>query len=301
MHMKSKLIDLTGKKFGHWTVLKYVGKRKWLCQCDCGTKKEVYGNNLLSGKTKSCGCQINKYGNVSRRLIKIYYHMIDRCYHTKDKEYKRYGVRGIKVCDEWRNDINNFISDMNDSYIKHINKFGEKDTTLDRIDVNGNYCKENCRWATITEQANNRRNNHFITYQNETHTIAEWSKITGIKACTIAQRLRSGKTLEQVFYHPLNDDKKQKLRKICLEKGYNFQRIFKNLKLFSLEDCLEKEKVYLKELEEKTKIHLLRFAYKKNNQNCYYFRCFCGNTFISTLHEIKSKHTKSCGCLKKHR
>ena len=293
----SRRRNLAGEKFGHWTVIKYVRKSKWLCQCDCGTKKEVYGNSLLNGKSKSCGCKINKYKDISRRLIKIYYHMIDRCYNINDNDYKNYGARGIKVCNEWRNDINNFISDMNDSYIKHINKFGEKDTTLDRIDVNGNYCKENCRWATIIEQANNRRNNCFITYRNETHTIAEWSKITGIKACTIAKRYKEGKALEQIFYHPLKYEEEQKIKELCKKKGYNFQRIFENLKQISLEDCLEKEKVYLKELEEKTKIHLLRFAYKKNNKNFYYFRCFCGNIFISSLIRIKSGHTKSCGCL----
>lgn len=191
--------NLTGQKFGKLTVLKLQEKRKrntkgyryyWLCQCECGNKTIAETYKLKLGHTKSCGClvkekiaKVNQTHNLSKtRIYKIYSGIKKRCFNTKSQSYNCYGARGIKVCDEWLNDFKTFY----DWAIKN----GYKDNyTIDRIDVNGNYEPNNCRWVTSFEQASNRRNNHNLTYKNVTHTIADWSRITQIKEATIRQRI----------------------------------------------------------------------------------------------------------------
>lgn len=99
------------------------------------------------------------------KLYKAWLNIKSRCYDKNNISYKRYGGRGIVVSKEWINDFNKFKKDMNNSFLKHISKYGSKNTTFDRINVNGNYCKENCRWATWEIQENNRRNN--ISYEDK--------------------------------------------------------------------------------------------------------------------------------------
>lgn len=102
-----------------------------------------------------------------------------RCNGVNNKDYHYYGGRGITVCDRW-NDFLNFKEDMYESYLEHVEKYGEHDTSIDRIDVNGNYCPENCKWSTKKDQANNRRSNHKINICNKTYTLAELEELTGI-------------------------------------------------------------------------------------------------------------------------
>ena len=146
-------------------------------------------------KHKSCGCLYETHGQAKgehTRLYNIYHGMKKRCYNLMSKSYKDYGGRGIKMCDEWLSD---FVS-----FYKWAVANGYKDNlTIDRIDVNGNYEPSNCRWATVTEQANNKRNNRFIQYKEEKHTIAEWSKILKIKRETIRYRIKHNFPLEKVF------------------------------------------------------------------------------------------------------
>ena len=214
-----KLIDLTGQKFGRLTVLERTTSTnknvKWLCVCDCGKITSVFGVDLKSGKTKSCGClfseqlaQRNKqnalYMSVSkdgdkpqswRRIYGIRYLMICRCYNPNTDQYSDYGGRGISVCPKWR-DKNNGKA----NFYKWAMSHGYADNlTIDRIDVNGNYEPSNCRWVTMKEQQNNRRNNHLITYNGETKTVAEWELATGIKQHTILQRLRRGWRIEDAL------------------------------------------------------------------------------------------------------
>ena len=178
--MGRKTEDLTGKKFNKLTVMGRDGTYKsgnvrWLCRCDCGGYTHSPGCDLKSGKIKGCKCissermtRINtKHGGFGTRLYEIWRQMHRRCYGVGTKAYPDYGGRGITVCDEWRE-----FEPFRAWALKH--GYAD-DLTIDRIDVNGDYCPDNCRWATAKEQANNKRNNHLIEYNGETHTISEWA------------------------------------------------------------------------------------------------------------------------------
>lgn len=191
-----KAHDITGQRFGRLLVLRLEmqgKKRYWRCRCDCGTEKTVKTRNLLFCKTQSCGCLkvevIKRGGNLRHGLAYSSTHAIwaamkSRCSNPNVRGYNRYGGRGISVCERWRESFVNFVADM-----------GERPpgTSLDRIDTNGNYTPENCRWATQLVQANNTRTNRFITFNGKTQTLAEWGREMGIPAPLIGERLRRRK------------------------------------------------------------------------------------------------------------
>ena len=183
-------MNIIGQKFGKLLVLektnekaKNNGEYKYKCICDCGKKILVRGSNLKQGNSKSCGCShSNSITKENHRLYVIYDNMKARCNNPKNVGYKNYGGRGIKVCNEWNKDFNIFV--------KWALENGYKDNlTLDRINNNGNYEPSNCRWATKIEQANNMRTNRFITYNNETKTIAQWSRILKISPQNLRYRI----------------------------------------------------------------------------------------------------------------
>lgn len=151
---KKDFQNLKGKVFGEWTVLSRAPNKLrriyFNCQCSCGTQKIVYANNLTSGKSKHCtSCLRGTHHMSNTKTYSIWVQMIERCHNPKHKFFSYYGSRGIFVCSSWYEDFSNFLKDMGES---------PKNLSLDRIDNNREYCKENCRWATKSEQQRNRRN-----------------------------------------------------------------------------------------------------------------------------------------------
>lgn len=194
--------DLTGRRFGSLTVLSVhdqVASRvyRWKCQCDCGNTTVVRANQLRSGGTRSCGCRIHDgvvrrgmHGQTRTPLYRRWRAMIERTRNPNNDEYRNYGGRGIAVCERWQ-DFANFAADMGDSFAE--------DLTLDRIDVDGNYGPENCRWATSGEQQRNKRNNHVVTWRGRTMIVTDWAALLGINPNTLGYRIRRGWDIERAL------------------------------------------------------------------------------------------------------
>ena len=196
--------EFIGESFGRLIVISEVepslrknGKprRRFLCKCICGNEIVVFGENLTKGNTKSCGClqkeiaseNAAKHRETNSRLYNVWSAIKRRCYNTTVPEYKWYGGRGIQMCDEWRENFSMFQTWAMSAGYDPCAKRGE--CTIDRIDSNGNYSPENCRWVSQVEQMNNIRTNHNIEWNGQIHTAAEWSRITGISASKILQRI----------------------------------------------------------------------------------------------------------------
>lgn len=195
-----RALNLTGEKFGRLTVLSKTENRgektAWLCVCECGNSVIAGTTALRRGNTKSCGCLLSekrtKHGMCGSKLYRAWNNMLSRCYCETMVNYPNYGGRGITVCEEWRKSFEAFKAwSLLNGYKEHL--------TIDRIEVNGNYEPSNCRWITNKEQQNNRRNNRYITFKNETHTIKEWSEITGVHHKTLAYRIDRGWDLEKAM------------------------------------------------------------------------------------------------------
>lgn len=190
--------DLTGMVFGRLRVIGLTGEKYrtnyiWRCICECGNSIETRGYSLTSGETKSCGCYHSdrvkeshfKHGKSNTRLYKIWGSMRERCNNKNALIYKDYGGKGINVCSEW--------SSFKTFYEWAICNGYKEDLTIDRINGKEGYSPENCRWTTYVVQNNNTSRNHLIEFNGETHTIAEWSRITGIPYNTMGSRIFNGK------------------------------------------------------------------------------------------------------------
>ena len=209
-----KQLNLTGKRFGKLVAIKTIEKNKngeylWQCKCDCGNEIIANVGNLKNGHTKSCGClrvdrckmNFTKHGLERTRLYGIWSYMRLRCYDEKSISYHRYGGRGITICDEWKNDVKAFYD--------WATANGYKDSlTIDRIDNDGNYCPENCRWATVKEQASNRRSNILVTHNGKTKTMKEWAHEVGIPYKVVWARMQKlGWSAERALTEPVKKGK----------------------------------------------------------------------------------------------
>ena len=191
-----RFIDLAGQPFGRLTVLERAKNRNgrvyWKCKCSCGNITIVHSYNLIAGFTKSCGClnkELTKKSNSTHGMSNtpeyhIWENMIKRCTNPNTIGWKRYGGRGIKICESWRHD---FVA-----FYNHIGPRPSERHSIDRIDNDRNYEPDNVRWAIKQEQNNNRKTNHHITLKGHTLTISEWAKFININRTTIHQRLKLG-------------------------------------------------------------------------------------------------------------
>jgi hypothetical protein len=198
------MLNLIGWKCNKLTVVEFVGRNKkrvslWRCLCECGCYRIATSSDLRSLRAKSCGCLfknnggINKHGNAAKKTIEYssWAHMKSRCLNKNHKQYNDYGGRGIKVCESWINSFENFLSDMG--------KAPSLSHTIERIDVNGDYELNNCKWATRKEQSNNRRSSVLITINGITKNLKHWCEYYGVSISTVCYRRKRGYPMEKLF------------------------------------------------------------------------------------------------------
>ena len=209
--MRKQCTIVQGARFGRWTVIGEhperddQRRRRWQCRCDCGTTRMVLNFNLIGGQSRSCGClqaeivtvHNTKHGQSHSPEHRAWRGMLDRCHVPSNGNYPRYGGRGITVCTAWQS-FDRFYADV-----------GPRPSpahSLDRINNNLGYFPENVRWATRTEQANNRRNNRMLTFNGITQSATEWARSLGMRDnSAILERLRMGWSLERALTTPLQD------------------------------------------------------------------------------------------------
>lgn len=204
-------IDLTGQRFGRLMVVKHIGTRSksalWKCLCDCGTETEVVYGSLISGYTKSCGClhreiakeMMTTHGMRGTKLYKVWNNMLQRSNNLNNKYYSDYGGRGITVCDEWREFLPFYNWAMTNGYLEGL--------SIDRINNDGNYESSNCKWSTMKEQSNNRRNTVWIEYQGDRKTLAQWADIYGISSACLYGRIKIGWAIDKALLTPIRIQK----------------------------------------------------------------------------------------------
>ncbi|MBQ2263240.1 MAG: hypothetical protein II336_18000 [Loktanella sp.] len=201
------LLDITGMKFGRLTVVEKAKRPAhvksqmayWRCVCECGGEAIHTKGNLAKGSVKSCGCLRREvagrepiHGLWEALSYRKWVAMISRCYHPSQQSYPIYGGRGISVCEEWRNDPAAF-----DAWAT-ANGLSEG-LHLDRIDTDGDYSPENCRFVTPKQNANNRRSNRIVMVQGSEMTLAAAAARFGVKASVAAKRIKRGWTEEEAF------------------------------------------------------------------------------------------------------
>ena len=193
---KNQIVE--GRRFGRLVVLREAGRNSnqqilWECQCDCGTSHEVPTSSLLSGATKSCGClwraSITKHSKSNSKIYNVWARMIQRCSNPRNSAYPNYGGRGITVIPEWL-DFSTFYKDMGDP---------PPNMTLDRINNDLDYSKENCKWSTHQQQQQNTRYNIVVTHGGKTQCLIAWARDLGIHPSTVYNRMVRGKTALQAL------------------------------------------------------------------------------------------------------
>jgi hypothetical protein len=219
MPAKEDISKEIGKKYNLLTIIKDLGTRKYshgkcvatfvIAECECGKQFDVRLHSLRSNQTISCGCILRqayrKYGIKIKKHFKSktkdhsrWWDMITRCYNKNSTSFKHYGGRGICVCDEWIQSFDKFMEDMGPPPTdKH---------TIDRINVNGNYCKKNCRWLTMKQQSLNRRNTKKIEYNGQNLSLSEWSEKLNFNHSVLGKRLKRGWSFEKAISTPIKNN-----------------------------------------------------------------------------------------------
>ena len=202
-----------GERYGRLSIIKEVKKRKgrryFLCECDCGTRKEVRFVNLRSGHSKSCGCLRDErnrtsnlqHGKYGTGIYNSWHSMKQRCSNENNATYKYYGARAITFCDQWE--------DFQPFYDWAMDNGYKEGLTIERIDVNGNYCPGNCTWITQEEQLFNTRNSIKIEFNGEVKCLKEWwreiKEDINISYQSLSKRLNNGWSIERAFTEPKNE------------------------------------------------------------------------------------------------
>lgn len=222
------IIDETGSEFGYLKVIRRAGRDNsgaalWLCRCVCGEEREISGPALRAGRNKSCGCKSPRFKPkdpdqvvTNKRAYRIWAGMIARCSsRSAGKSRRLYYEKGIRVCDRWKK-FANFYEDMGDP---------PDSMSIDRIDGSKGYFKDNCRWATPKQQANNMSSNHIIEYAGKSQTVSQWADELGLKPNTLLYRIRRGVGLDRAMQKQMGSKatRRAKERQIaCPECGVEF-------------------------------------------------------------------------------
>lgn len=237
---------LPNMRFGKLETVAYVNGR-WFCKCDCGNEVRVIAGNLRKGNSTSCGCKkrerSTRHGLSNSKEYRVWQEMIQRCENPNNQAYANYGGRGIAVCDRWK-DFAVFITDMGRR---------PKNYQIDRIDNDKGYSPDNCRWVPSRINLSNKRNNHKVEYQDQTLTVAEWSRVLGIHERTLFNRLGRGWPVDRAFtekpepkaYKDSREaqypafGRSQTLTQWCQEYGIDRERVRGRLRMnWSLEKAL---------------------------------------------------------------
>lgn len=207
--------DMVGRKIGRLTVISFAGylndQASWNCKCECGNESVVRGYALRIARVRSCGClqvEIARAGHIRHGMdnsptYRSWHAMKSRCTNPNVPYYENYGGRGISFCEKWEK-FEGFLDDMG---------VRPEGTSLERKDSNGNYCKDNCKWGTSTEQARNKRTTVFIEINGVKRCVSEWAEITGVSKGVIRSRMLYGWPKEHLFDPPGSQGKKSKFQK----------------------------------------------------------------------------------------
>lgn len=245
--------DIIGNRYGRLVVRERTtnyptGQAQWICDCDCGkTKIATLAWLTRTSVEPSCGCyQAEKTGEIRRThgmskdpLYEVWCGMKKRCYNQNEAQYKNYGARGIYVCDRWKDSFENFYEDMHEGYKPGLQ--------LDRIDNDGPYSPENCRWATPTENVRNRRNTHIITTALGTKPLAEQAELTGVNYGTIKDRLYRGMP-EELSIIPSMGNKRLDIK--AINQYLNGEEALDDSKKKMVEDIIKVAEIQAKTIDE---------------------------------------------------
>jgi hypothetical protein len=192
---------MPGLKFGRWVTVCETTCGKAIYECECGTIKELWTSNVRNGKSRSCGClcsEVNATAKTTHGLSRtpaysVWSGMIQRCTNPKRNRYENYAGRGIAVCERWAL-FENFVADMGQP---------PEGMTLERKENDKGYFRENCEWAPMSKQANNKSTSHKLTYGGKTQTVAEWARELSVSPYTLHTRIKLNWPVDKVLTEPL--------------------------------------------------------------------------------------------------